>query len=77
MADINTFINTVKEQLNATNSKVFVWGTGYGGTLAALARQKYPNTIDAVWSTNGVFEPTVFNESKYFWQIKLNDSKRF
>lgn len=62
LADIVTFITAAKMHLQvAPFSKVYVWGTGFGGTLAVLARQKFPYLIHAAWATGGVFEPSVFN----------------
>lgn len=37
-----------------------MWGSGYGGTLSAGARQKYPHLVDAVWSSSGIFVPAVY-----------------
>lgn len=57
------FISDIKNKLNVTGSnvKIFAWGNGYGGTLATLARQTYPHLVHGVWSSNGVFQPIVFN----------------
>lgn len=63
LADIAVFITEIKTKLNITgiNDKVFAWGNNYGGTLATLARQTYPHLIHGVWSSNGIFQPIVFN----------------
>lgn len=55
LSDIAYLIREVKENLDAPNAKVIVWGTAYGGTLAALAREKYPHLIDGAWSSSGIF----------------------
>lgn len=67
LADIALFINEIRGKLNVTenNTTVFAWGTGYGGTLAALARQTYPHLVHGVWSSNGIFQTIVFNTGIY------------
>lgn len=55
LSDISYLIGDATEHLEAPNAKVIVWGTGYGGTLAALARDKYPHLIDGAWSSSGIF----------------------
>jgi hypothetical protein len=65
LADVAVFIHTARDHLSNENGKVFVFGTGIGGTLAVLARQKYPNLIYAGWSSNGLFLPTVFTTEVY------------
>lgn len=64
-ADIAMFIAFVKENYyQAANSRVILWGRGYGGALATWARQKYPNAVDAVWASsapiNAVLETREF-----------------
>lgn len=60
LGDIAVFIHTARRHLENYAGRVFVWGSGLGGTLAVLARQKYPNLIHGAWSSNGIFMPTVF-----------------
>ena len=63
--DIAAFIIDVKIQLNVLpTTKVFLWGSGFGGMLAAFTRQKFPHLVDGIWSSDGIFEPIVFPESK-------------
>lgn len=69
LRDLSTFIGVARSQIENLHSKVFVWGTGYGGTLAALARQQFPHLIDGIWSSNGFFEPTVFATGKCAFNI--------
>lgn len=66
VTDLVQLIHQAKTELNVTPlSKVFLWGSGFGGTLAILARQKFPHLINGVWSSSGIFEPTVFTTGKY------------
>lgn len=66
LADIVTFIAAARQHLQVTPfSKVFVFGTGFGGTLAVLARQQFPFLVHAAWSTGGIFEPTVFTTGNF------------
>lgn len=55
LSDIAYMIHEAKDFLQAPDAKVIVWGTSYGGTLAALAREKYPHLIDGAWSSSGIF----------------------
>lgn len=49
LADIATFIRYIRTDPNVDyNSKVILWGSGYGGTIATWARKKYPHLIDGV-----------------------------
>jgi hypothetical protein len=53
LADIATFSAYFKENSYETqNSKVILFGRGFGGRLAAWARQKYPNLIDGAWASS-------------------------
>lgn len=46
IADLAQFISFVKANYyGAQDSRVILWGRGYGGTLAVWARQKYPNLV--------------------------------
>ncbi|KAJ6641299.1 putative serine protease pcp-1 [Pseudolycoriella hygida] len=64
LRDIAIFIDTARRHLNNYSGRVFVWGSGIGGTLAILARQRFPSFIDGAWSSNGIFMPTVFATCK-------------
>lgn len=59
LADIAILIKTIRETYNSSNSRVVLSGSGYGGTLAAWARQRYPHLIYGVWSSSGSFEFTM------------------
>lgn len=60
LADIPYLIEAVRANLNGSaNSRVILFGTGLGATLAGWARQKYPHLIDGVWSSSGQFERVV------------------
>ncbi|CRK95838.1 CLUMA_CG009287, isoform A [Clunio marinus] len=61
LADIAQFVEFIRANYyGAENARVIAFGRGYGGTLAAWARQKYPSAVDAVWASsayiNGVLE---------------------
>lgn len=58
--DIANWIAQVGVQLENYQGQVFVWGSGFGGTLAVLARQQFPHQINGAWSTGGIFHPSVF-----------------
>lgn len=53
LGDIARFIAFIKENtFGAENSRVILWGRGYGGSLAVWARQKYPNLVDGAWGSS-------------------------
>lgn len=60
LTDIALLVHTVKSHLVAPDAKVFLWGSGYGGTLAALARQQFPHLIQGAWSSSGLFKSKPF-----------------
>lgn len=49
LADIATFIRFIRAELSVGYfTKVILWGSGYGGSIATYARKKYPGLIDGV-----------------------------
>ena len=65
IADVAALINAVKNDLdNAKDSKVILWGSGYGGTIATWTRQKYPHMVNGVWSSSGVYDNSVYSSGK-------------
>lgn len=49
LADIATFIRFIRtEPTVGYFTKVILWGSGYGGSIATYARKKYPGLIDGV-----------------------------
>lgn len=51
IADIATFIRFIRTAPDVDYStKVILWGSGYGGTMATYARKKYPHLVDGVIS---------------------------
>lgn len=65
LADIANLVQVTKDVLNTTSSRVILWGSGYGATLATYARLRYPHLVDAAWASSGVFEPEPTSHSKY------------
>lgn len=55
LADIPHLILKVKQDLKSENSRVIVFGARESGTIAALARKKFPHIVDGVWSSSGIF----------------------
>lgn len=70
LADIANLIQAVKTKLNAQGSRVILWGSGYGATLATYARLRYPHLVDATWSSSGVFDPEPTSHSKFQYEKK-------
>lgn len=53
VADIGDFIAFVKANYRQTSeSRVVLWGRGYGGALAVWARHKYHHLVDGVWASS-------------------------
>jgi len=59
MADVATLVSAVLLEF-PYSSRVILWGSGFGGTLAAMTRQKYPHLINGVWSSSGIFSPGIY-----------------
>lgn len=71
LGDLAQFISFIKANYyGAANSRVILWGRGYGGSLAVWARQKYPNLVDGVWASsapiNAVMEFPQFMSNAYY-----------
>lgn len=65
LADIAQFISEAQRAHDGPNSRIILWGSGYGATIAAWARKRYPHFIDAVWSSSGSFNIEPFTFSQY------------
>lgn len=65
LSDVALFIDAIKLAHNGQRSNVIVWGSGYGATLAAWARKRYPHLIDAAWSSSGIFNLEAYTYSQY------------
>jgi len=61
VADVAILVVTLQERLGSSNSRVILWGTGYGAALATFTRKKYPHLISAVFSSSGTFRAEVFD----------------
>lgn len=57
--DTAHLIETVKRDLNASDAKVILWGTGFGASLATWTKQKFPHLVDGVWSSSGVYDRSI------------------
>lgn len=78
LADIAQFVAFIRENYyGARNSRVILWGRGYGGSLAVWARQKYPNAVDAVWASsapiNAVLEYPRFFRNTFYTLRSIGD----
>lgn len=65
VADIGELVDAVRDELNAPDSNVILWGTGYGASLATWARREFPDKIQGVWSSSGIFEQTLMTNEPY------------
>lgn len=45
VADISMLINAVKLSLNSSESRIILWGSGHGASLATWAKREYPNLV--------------------------------
>jgi thymus-specific serine protease len=53
VADIGEFISFIRQHYDgAENSKVILWGRGYGGSLAVWTRHKFKHLVDGVWASS-------------------------
>lgn len=66
LADIATFIRFVREYVgNLEYSKVILWGSGHGGSLAVWARKRFPHLVTAAWASSGPFYLSEYSYSMY------------
>lgn len=71
LADLAQFINFIRANYyGAQNSRVILWGQGYGGSLAVWARQKYPSLVDGAFASsapiNAVLEHPQFMRNTFY-----------
>jgi len=63
LADYAVFIDFIKKQFKAADSKVVTFGGSYSGSLSAWMRQKYPNLVDIAYASSApVFAKLDFPE---------------
>lgn len=67
LADVAEFIRAARRAIpTAEFSRVIVWGSGAGGTLATFARARYPHLIHAAWSSSGIIESAAYSWGEIF-----------
>lgn len=54
--DVAALIAVIRRRHAASYSPIILWGSGYGATIAAWTRKKYPHLVDGVWSSSGIFQ---------------------
>ena len=64
LGDIVEFIDTIRR--TTRYPRVILFGSGYGATLAAWTRKKYPHLVDGIWSSSGIFFLEDYAESISF-----------
>lgn len=80
LADLAQFINFIKANYyGARNSRVVLWGRGYGGSLAVWARQKYPSLVDGAFASsapiNAVLENPQFMRNAFYTITSIGGSE--
>ncbi|XP_037033396.1 lysosomal Pro-X carboxypeptidase-like [Bradysia coprophila] len=66
IADTAEFIRVIRREIpTAEFSRVILWGSGVGGTLAVFARSRYAHLIHAAWSSSGIFDSGVYSYGPY------------
>lgn len=65
VADIQLLIEAVKLKLDSPESKIILWGSGNGASIATWAKREYPDIIDGVWSSSGIYERTIISHGKF------------
>ncbi len=59
VADIGELVEAVRDELNAPNANVILWGTGYGASLATWARREFPDLIQGEYFMYKVLYGTI------------------
>lgn len=76
LADIATFIRFIRTDPSIGYfTKVILWGSGYGGSVAVWARKNYPGLIDGVRNSCNLFGSEIVNLLKHLgvvvqWNIR-------
>lgn len=70
LADAAALATSLKQSLQATNSKWIVMGGSYSGALAAWARSKYPNVFDIAWAASAPVHAQV--DFYQYYQVTAN-----
>jgi len=74
IADYASFLTTIKQEYNATNSPVVVFGGSYGGVLAALCRTHYPAIFDMALAASAPIPQTLNTINGYvFFKLVTQD----
>lgn len=63
--DIGELVEEVRDELDAPDANVILWGTGHGAALATWARREFPDLIQGVWSSSGVYNRTLWSHDPY------------
>lgn len=64
LADIATFVRFIREYVgNYEYSRVILYGSGYGGSLAVWAKKRYPSIITAAYASSGSFVLSTYSFS--------------
>jgi len=75
LADYAVFIDYIKKEYKAADSKVVTFGGSYSGSLSAWMRQKYPNLVDIGYASSApVFAKLDFPE---YFQVVTESVGRF
>lgn len=62
--DIARLIQVVKQDLEAPEARVILWGSGFGATLATWTKKKFSHLVNGVWSSSGIFEHVAHTNGK-------------
>lgn len=65
LADISHLVHSIRTEYRAPQARIILCGSGFGGTLAAWSRQKFPHLIYAAWSSSGIFERILHTKEPY------------
>lgn len=63
--DIPFLVDAVKKDLDTVGSRVIFFGPEMAGTIAVLARKKFPQDIHGAWSSSGIFRAVSANTDFY------------
>lgn len=63
LGDIVEFINDITSGVRQP-ARTILYGSGFGATLAAWTRKKYPHLVHGVLASSGIFDLEVSTYSK-------------
>lgn len=71
LEDIATFIKHLQSESEDEHNHIILWGSGTGASLATWAKIKYPQLVDAIWASSGVYSMlNISTNCEYYIEVR-------